>query len=590
MKIGVFAREAVAALCLTLLLAGPGNAARTQLDLRPVERGSVKTLAGDGLSGYRDGPALKAQFMLPGALAYNRSGQLYIVDQAAQRIRMLWNGSVTTIAGSGNSVGLGQYVKGGYKNGPALQARFDGPSGIAVTSDGTIYVADEFNHCIRRIKDGIVTTFSGSPKLPGSADGSLATATFTFPRALAVDAKNNLYVADYGVGIRKIDPEGTVTTLKQENGGSKKFLGVTTWSSGSSLVVFAVDKAGRFYRFRPGRAAEHWGFAENGLSNSYGIVAVSKDEFLATDVRDNVIRSVRPPQLPFVSHPLTAVVAGTALKEGEAGGYRNGSIKRAQFYAPLGLAIQGHHLVIADAGNRRVRIMPLPDTRGPITLTSPELAPDPAHYRILYIGLSHAFYATGWSGSIPGRTESLLLANQARLGLTRQPRISVARVDGARLVGLDGFIRAVASDGEFNLVILSIVPEVLGANPPPVAHAMLRKLNAKLHRSGTKLFVFLMPDDFAMSPVDRVVTQDPLPNVFGSSHLSYERSTVEDLNAAGVPSYSALGDVLRYEQTARHMPLSIPEDDHPNAFGRNFIAQEIVKQLAVLRPWSSQQR
>src|SRR5947209_7900778 len=163
--------------------------------------------------------------MMPSALALGPSGALYIADQSAQRIRKLDHGTVTTVAGSGAPVATGLAVDGGYRDGPAAQAQFSEPSGIAVGPDGSLYVADMMNHCIRRVRDGVVSTFAGAPTRAGTADGPLAGASFKFPRALAFDGDGNLYVADLRVGVRMIAPDGTVSTLKMSAAGGNTFFG-----------------------------------------------------------------------------------------------------------------------------------------------------------------------------------------------------------------------------------------------------------------------------------------------------------------------------------------------------------------------------
>lgn len=108
---------------------------------------------------------------------------------------------VTTFAGSG--------VKG-FADGVGVSAHFNSPSGLAVDSTGTVYVADSFNHRIRKIlPDGTVSTLAGSGS-HGFSNGVGIDARFKFPKGVAVDSTGVVYVADsYNNRIRKILPDGT---------------------------------------------------------------------------------------------------------------------------------------------------------------------------------------------------------------------------------------------------------------------------------------------------------------------------------------------------------------------------------------------
>ncbi len=106
----------------------------------------------------------------------------------------------TTIAG----FSAGQ----GSANGASTNAQFYGPGGVVMDSTGNIFVADTGNHVIRKMApNGIVSTFAGSPGISGSTDGT--NALFNSPQGVAVDAGENIYVADTGnFTIRKITPTG----------------------------------------------------------------------------------------------------------------------------------------------------------------------------------------------------------------------------------------------------------------------------------------------------------------------------------------------------------------------------------------------
>ncbi|MEB3195958.1 MAG: hypothetical protein VKP62_02035 [Candidatus Sericytochromatia bacterium] len=170
--------------------------------------GVVTTLAGS-TSGYQDGSGATAQFSFPRGGALGPDGNLYVTDN--NRVRMVTPaGEVTTLAGSSN----------GYQDGLGAAARFASPQGLAVDASGTIYVADTFNHRIRKVTPGgEVSTLAGSSS--GYQDGAGASARFTVPTSVAVDASGTVYVADKGNHrVRKITPAGLVSTLAGADTGS----------------------------------------------------------------------------------------------------------------------------------------------------------------------------------------------------------------------------------------------------------------------------------------------------------------------------------------------------------------------------------
>lgn len=168
--------------------------------------GQVLTLAGSGAEGWRDGPAAEAAFHTPSGLALDAVGNLYVADTGNHRIRKITpEGNVSTLAGDGQP---------GHRDGPADQARFNGPLGLAVDGQGRVWVADSYNDRIRLISaEGQVLTLAGG-ELPGERDGVGADARFDTPTALVIDADGHALVADAGNhAIRRVAPDGTVTTV-----------------------------------------------------------------------------------------------------------------------------------------------------------------------------------------------------------------------------------------------------------------------------------------------------------------------------------------------------------------------------------------
>jgi streptogramin lyase len=161
--------------------------------------GNVSTLAGIlGTLGFQDGPAAQSLFNYPWGVAVDSSDNLYVSDHNNHRIRKIDStGNVTTLAGSGST---------GSQDGPAAQAMFDYPIGVAIDTSGNVYVGDYGNQLIRKIDTtGIVSTVAGIYDTPGSQDGPGAEATFNQIYGIAVDSLGNIYVADHSNSlIRKI--------------------------------------------------------------------------------------------------------------------------------------------------------------------------------------------------------------------------------------------------------------------------------------------------------------------------------------------------------------------------------------------------
>ena len=168
--------------------------------------GVVSTLAGSGAKGGADASGASASFHNPHGVAVTADGYVYVADTDNHKIRKISPaGVVTTFAGSGSR---------GSTDGTGAFASFSGPRGLAFDADGVLYVADTESHKIRKITpDGAVTTLAGSG-VAGDANASGASASFEYPYSVGVDAQGHVYVADaYNHRIRKITPTGLVTTL-----------------------------------------------------------------------------------------------------------------------------------------------------------------------------------------------------------------------------------------------------------------------------------------------------------------------------------------------------------------------------------------
>ena len=168
---------------------------------------------------------------------------MYIADSLNHTIRFLAvDGTVTTYAGSAGNPGL--------SNGVGALARFNQPTGLALAPNGSLYVSDSGNSCIRLIDPtAAVTTLAGKANSQGLADGSATTALFYQPMGIALDASGALWVADSrNHAIRRVAADGTVTLIAgsgtlgntDANGAAALFnlpCGIATTSAGSLLVA-----------------------------------------------------------------------------------------------------------------------------------------------------------------------------------------------------------------------------------------------------------------------------------------------------------------------------------------------------------------
>ena len=144
--------------------------------------GTITTLAGSGSVGSTDDTGSAASFNYPNGIAIDSAGNIFVADYSNNRIRKVTSaGVVSTLAGNGAAA---------FADGPATNASFNGPKGVAVDSAGNVYVADFGNNRIR-----IITTVNGVTTV-GTLAGDGAAASFSGPSGVAVDSAGNIFVAD----------------------------------------------------------------------------------------------------------------------------------------------------------------------------------------------------------------------------------------------------------------------------------------------------------------------------------------------------------------------------------------------------------
>ena len=199
--------------------------------------GTLSLLAGAlGGSGSLDG--VPGRFNLPSGLAVDAAGSVYVADRYNHTIRKITVAGVTTLAGISGQAG--------FRDGLGTFALFAEPSALAVDAAGNVYVADSLNAVIRKISPtGVVSGLAGSPGNRGYADGIGAAARFNYFTAMTLDGAGNLYVSEQQSDvIRKITAAGVVTTIA----GGTKFSYPTGIAVDSTSNVYVAEAGTRLIR------------------------------------------------------------------------------------------------------------------------------------------------------------------------------------------------------------------------------------------------------------------------------------------------------------------------------------------------------
>ena len=305
----------------------------------------VDTMAG-ATTGYADGKGVAAQLNTPKGLAVDAAGNVFVADTLNHIIRKITPaGDVSTIAGTGVA---------GFADGSVTSAQFDGPTGIAVGNDGTIYVADTNNNRIRAISTSDqVTTLSGTGEA-GFTDGVVTAVRFNKPAGLALDAAGILYVADWGNHrVRKVSMDGSAMTLANFSGVSAPS-GVTVSSDGT---VYVADEGAHLIRkvTAVGAVTTLAGSGVVGSANGTGSLAtfdtpvgiVLDEAAERLYVVDQAVHLVRKITLDGT----VTTLAGTGTQ-----GVIDGLGTVAQFDAPLSVALlRTKTVIVGEVGGSTIR-------------------------------------------------------------------------------------------------------------------------------------------------------------------------------------------------------------------------------------------
>ncbi|MFO0670739.1 MAG: hypothetical protein U0235_14095 [Polyangiaceae bacterium] len=319
-----------------------------QLLLRAGSRGGL---------GTADGLGADARFSSPYQVAADANGNVFVVENCMIR-RVTPQGDVTTIAGQASACVA--------VDGTGAAARFYAPKGIAVATDGTLFVVDGFS--VRTVSpSGLVSTWVGDPTKGGRADGIGTAARFTDPRSIALDSHGNVFVADFW-SVRRVDPTGEVTTFAgaaspgcTDGVGALARIGyadgIATDANGNVYLgdtvchtLVKIDSAGGAKAFvgTPGYGTSDDGNGSNAHFGALSGVAVTAtgDVYVADESHHNIRRVT-------ASRDVTTI-AGVADSPGAA----DGAGTTARFNQPWGVtSLPTGGLVVTDQVNRTLRFV-----------------------------------------------------------------------------------------------------------------------------------------------------------------------------------------------------------------------------------------
>jgi hypothetical protein len=292
--------------------------------------GVIHTIAGTGTAGYNgDGiPATTAQLDFPYGMSVNWAGNVVISDMNNNRVRLIQSveagGTIITIAGTGVA---------GYSGdgGLATSAQINNPQGIFWDLNGDVYFADAWNHRVRKISGGMITTIAGNGTATSSGDGGPATAAgVNHPSGITADAAGNIYIAEMmGHKIRRVSTSGIITTV-----------------AGDGTVGYGGDGG-------PAIAAQ--------LRYPKGVCIDRLGNILFTDTDNQLVRKVN------ITTGIITTIAGTPGVATYGGD--GGPATLASLSYPQGIFVdKGGNTYIGDCINNRVRkIICAPPSVSPIT-------------------------------------------------------------------------------------------------------------------------------------------------------------------------------------------------------------------------------
>jgi uncharacterized protein (TIGR03437 family) len=322
---------------------------------------TIQTLAGNGSAAFTgdNGAAGLAQLNSPGAVVLDSKGNLYIADTGNHCIRMISGGTITTIAGTGGTIGYS-----GDKA-AATAALLNAPSGLAFDSAGNLYIADTGNNVIRKITGTTITTVAGISGQGGGYGGDSGPATSANlygPTSVALDSAGNLYIADNGNSlIRKVDAKTQIITSALGSLATRLDHPNGLGFDASGALYIADSNNQRVAKFVPPSAFSNFagnltaGFLGDGgqatkaqLNKPVGVTIDAAGNVYVADTNNSRIRKI-------TTDGIITTIAG---KGGANYGGDGGNATDAVMSFPRSVAVSSNGTVyIADTNNHVIRTL-----------------------------------------------------------------------------------------------------------------------------------------------------------------------------------------------------------------------------------------
>lgn len=428
--------------------------------------GIITTIAGESNGSFSgdNGPGIAATLNNPNGLALDGIGNLFVADTDNSRIRKinLATGVISTFAGKGT-------FRFGGDNGPALEADFGNPQGVAIDGAGNLFVTDTFNQRIRRI-DGrtrIITTIAGSGPagfLAGGFsgdDGPATEALLSNPTGIALDSLGNIYFSDnINNRIRRINTRtGIITTEAQNLAGIYGTLGFLGIAVDAANDVYLTDfGANRVRKLNPRTGAivivaGNGSFAASG-SQSIGdggpatAATVTFPKAVATDAAGNIY-IMEEVDLSIFNNRIRKVFSTTGIITTLAGGPvfsrfsgDGGPAIASRFRIPGGMAIDPRdNIYVSDVADYRIRRINQPDLtietvagNGTRSLVPGGLPPLVNATRIAVDNTGNVYFTT----TLPEHGGAILVPNGALVSKIDTRTGAVTTVAGTGVAGFSG--------------------------------------------------------------------------------------------------------------------------------------------------------